>query len=135
MLLPVLVATPVNRVAIRRAFDDIAQSRVDGILIWPGLFTHRVSIAELAAAHKLPSLGSDRHWAEAGTLLSYGASLEEMGRRAAHYVERVLKGADPAAMPIEQPTKVELVINLETAKSLGTAIPQSMLLRADRVIE
>jgi putative ABC transport system substrate-binding protein len=137
VLLPVFVANPVNKPAIRRAFAEIAQSRFDGVLISPAteLFPYRDSVAELAAAQKLPSLGNGRYWAEAGALLSYGADLDHMWRRAAHYVDKILKGADPAVIPIEQPTKVELVINLETARSLGIAIPQSMLLRADRVIE
>jgi len=137
VLLPVLLATPINKPAIRQAFAEIAQSRFDGVLISPAteLFPYRDSVAELAAAQKLPSLGNGRYWAEAGVLLSYGADLDHMWRRAAHYVDKILKGADPAVIPIEQPNKIELVINLETARSLGIAIPQSMLLRADKVIE
>lgn len=136
-LQPVLVASPVNRPSIRQAFADMAKLRVDGLLISPsaGLFAHRASIAELAAAQKLPSLGVNRYWAEAGAVIGYGVDYDEVYRRAASYVDKILKGADPAVIPIEQPTKVELVINLETARSLGVAIPQSMLLRADRVIE
>lgn len=136
-LQPVFVASPVNKPALRRAFGEIARSGIGGLLISPAteLFPYRDSVAELAAAQKLPSLGNGRHWAESGLLLSYGADLEPVWRRAAHYVDMILKGADPAVIPIEQPSKVELVINLETAKALGIAIPQSMLLRADRVIE
>lgn len=136
-LQPVLVTSPVNRPAIRRAFDEVAQARVDGLLISPTaeLFAHRTSIAELAAGHKLPSLGNNRYWPEAGALIGYGVDYDEAYRRAASYVDRILKGTDPAVIPIEQPSKVELVINLETARSLGIAIPQAMLLRADKVIE
>jgi len=136
-LQPVFVGNPINRPAIRRAFAEIAAARVDGLLISPAveLFTHRTSVAELAAVNKLPSLGVNRYWAEAGALIGYGVDYDEIYRRAAGYVDKILKGADPAAMPIQLPTKVELVINLETAKELGVAIPQSMLLRADKVIE
>jgi putative ABC transport system substrate-binding protein len=134
---PVFVSNPINKPAIRRAFAEIAQARVDGVLVSPivELFPHRTSVAELAAVHKLPSLGINRYWAEAGTLIGYGVDYDELYRRAAGYVDKILKGADPAEMPIQLPTKVELVINLETAKELGVAIPQSMLLRADKVIE
>lgn len=134
---PVLLASPVNRPSLRRAFADIAQSKAGGVLISPAveLFPYRSSIAELAAAQKLPSLGNGRYWAESGVLLSYGTDHEHNWRRAAHSADKILKGMDPAVIPIEQPSKVELVINLETAKSLGIAIPQAMLLRADKVIE
>lgn len=136
-LWPVFVPNPVGRSTIRSAFAEIAQSRIDGLLISPALelFPYRTVIAELATAQKLPSLGNGRHWADAGTLIGYGNNFEEMGRRAAHYVDGILKGADPAVMPIQQPTSIELIVNLETAKSLGVAIPQALLLRADRVIE
>jgi putative ABC transport system substrate-binding protein len=136
-LQPVFVPNPINRPAIRRAFSEIAQARVDGLLISPivELFPHRTSVADLAAIHKLPSLGINRYWAEAGTVIGYGVDYDEIYRRGAGYVDKILKGADPAVMPIQQPSKVELVINLETAKELGVAIPQWMLLRADRVIE
>jgi putative ABC transport system substrate-binding protein len=136
-LQPVFVPNPINRPAIRRAFAEIARARVDGLLISPivELFPHRTSVADLAAVHKLPSLGINRYWAEAGAVIGYGVDYDEIYRRAAGYVDKILKGADPAVMPIQLPTKVELVINLETAKELSLAIPQSMLLRADKVIE
>ena len=92
-------------------------------------------IAELALRHKLPLAALTRVHAEAGGLLTYGPSLELSYRRAASYVDKIIKGAKPAELPVEQPTNFELVINLKTAKALGMKIPQSILLRADRVIE
>lgn len=114
ILQPVFVANPINRPAIRRAFSEIGQARVDGLLISPvvELFQHRTSIAELAVVHRLPSLGVNRYWAEAGAVIGYGVDYDDMYRRAAGYVDKILKGADPAVMPIQLPTKVELVINL-----------------------
>ena len=134
---PVLVPSPVNRAAIRRAFADIAGMKIDGVLVSPAseLFPFRGMIAELLAVQKLPGLGANRYWPEAGVVLGYGGDPEEYWRRGAHYVDQILKGVDPAVIPIEQPTKVDLVINLETAKALGLAIPQSVLMRADKVIE
>ena len=96
---------------------------------------NRFRMAELALKHRLPSLSGEPNSAEAGTLLFYGPSILEGCRRAANYVDKVLKGANPADLPVEQPTKFELVINLKTAKALGSTIPQSLLLRADQVIE
>lgn len=134
---PVLVTSPVSRATIRRAFADMARMKIDGVLVSPAgeLFPFRGTIGELAAVQKLPSLGNGRYWPQAGTLLGYGADFDAMYRRAADYVDRILKGGDPAVMPIEQPSTIELVVNLETARALGIAIPQSMLMRADKVIE
>ena len=92
-------------------------------------------IAELAAKHRLPSISAYAVYAESGGMMSYGSSLTDNFRRAATYVDKILKGAKPADLPIEQPTKFELVINLKTAKALGLTIPQSLLQRADQVIE
>ena len=96
---------------------------------------NRVRIVQLAATHRLPVMYEVEAFVAAGGLLSYGPSLADMYRRAAIYVDRILKGAKPADLPIEQPTKFDLVINLKTAKALGLTIPPSLLLRADQVIE
>jgi ABC-type uncharacterized transport system substrate-binding protein len=101
----------------------------------PRHFSHRVRIAELAINRRLPTMCGAREYVEAGCLMSYGANFTDQYRRAAYFVDRILKGAKPADLPIEQPTKFELVINLKTAKALGLTIPPSLLLRADQVIE
>jgi len=134
---PVLVPPPISRSTIRRAFADIVRAKYDAVLISPvtELYPFRDAVAELAVARGLPSLGSGRLWAEAGALLGYGVDSDQNFRRGAHLVDRLVKGAQPGALPIENPTKVELIVNLETARSLGIAIPQSLLLRADKVIE
>jgi len=98
-------------------------------------FSERRRIAELAMAAQLPMVCGFREHAEDGALMSYGIDLRENFRRAAAYVDKILKGAKPADLPIEQPTKFELVVNLKTAKTLGLTIPESFLLRADEVIE
>ena len=96
---------------------------------------HRARIAELAATSRLPAIYGYRQNVEAGGLMSYGANYPDLLRRAGTYVDKILKGANPADLPVEQPTKFEFVINLRTAKALGLAIPPSLLLRADQVIE
>jgi putative ABC transport system substrate-binding protein len=92
-------------------------------------------VCELALQRKLPAIGFGRVFAEAGCLMSFGENLKEMHRRAAWFVDKILKGAKPADLPVEQPTKIEVIVNLRTAKALGLTIPQSLLLRADQVIE
>lgn len=90
---------------------------------------------ELALKHRLPTVGGFREYAEAGGLIAYGPHLPDYYRRAAGYVEKILKGAKPGDLPVEQPTKFELIINLKAAKALGLTIPQSILIRADQVIQ
>jgi ABC-type uncharacterized transport system substrate-binding protein len=99
------------------------------------MFAHRTQILELAAKQKLPTMHPQRQWVEDGGLISYGPNFPDLSRRAATYVDKILKGAKPADLPVEQPTKFELVVNLKTAKALGLTIPQSVLVRADQVIE
>ncbi len=101
----------------------------------PFLATHQVLIVEFAAKNRLPAMYSTSDFVEAGGLMSYGPDLLDNWRRAAVYVDKIFKGAKPAELPVEQPTKFEFVINLKTAKALGFAIPPSVLSRADRVIE
>jgi len=119
------------------AFEAATRERAEAILSLtsPALYMGRVRITEFAAKHRLPVIGPFRQFAEAGALLTYGVNLFEMNHHAAAYVAKILKGAKPADLPIEQPTKFELVINLKTAKALGLTIPPSVLLRADQVIE
>lgn len=104
------------------------------ILASPIFFHERARIAELALRHRLPTMSVAREFAEAGAMISYGASFSGMFRRAADYVDKIVRGARPAALPVEQPTKFELVVNLKTARALGLTIPQTILVRADELI-
>jgi putative tryptophan/tyrosine transport system substrate-binding protein len=105
------------------------------VLSSPTFSKHREQLAELAVKHRLPTMFTFKHYADAGGLMSYGVEFPPMWRRTADYVARILKGAKPADLPIEQPTKFELVVNLKTAKALGITIPNGILLAADEVIE
>jgi putative ABC transport system substrate-binding protein len=119
-----------------RIFSAMALNRVDGLLVLPDPVTtsNRVKLAELMAKHRLPGIALFRESTEAGFLLSYGINAFDNYRRAAAYVDKILKGARAGDLPIEQGTTFELVINLKTAKALGITIPQSLLRRADDVI-
>jgi len=120
-----------------KAFAAIGASGANGIIVTsdPFFLVSRAKIAQFAASKRLPAVHWSKLFAESGGLMSYGASIEESYRRAATYVDKILKGIKPADLPIEQPTKFELVINLKAAKALGLTIPRSLLVRADQVIK
>jgi putative tryptophan/tyrosine transport system substrate-binding protein len=122
---------------LERAFDSMIRERADGLIVLSDTFAtfYRSRLAELAAKHRLPTVYGHSQYIEAGGLMSYGPSLSDVYRRAASYVDKILKGAKPADLPVEQPTKFELVINLKTAKALGLEVPPTLLARADEVIE
>ncbi len=119
------------------AVAGLVAQRVDAIVIGGSLlaFNMRARLLELANQKRIPVIAPNAAFAEAGALLSYGASLDDLHRRSALVVDKILKGAKPADIPVEQPTLFELVVNLRAAKALGLAVPQSLLLRADEVIE
>ena len=123
--------------AIDRAFGSVARNRPSAILTVADAFlwSQRANIVSASARHRLPGIYPEREYVDAGGLMAYGPNISDNFRRAAGYVDRILKGASPADLPIQQPTKFELVINLKTAKVLGLTIPQSILVRADALIE
>ena len=118
-------------------FTEMSKRRIDGLIVMPDVLTvrHRTRIVGLAAKERLPTIYGFADFGRAGGLMAYSANVPDLFRRAATYVDKILKGARPAELPVEQPTKFELVINLKTAKALGLTIPASLLLRADAVIE
>jgi ABC-type uncharacterized transport system substrate-binding protein len=126
-----------NPAELDGAFSAMARGGRAVLLVLPSgpMFAERRRVAELAAKHRLPSVYDAREYVEAGGLIAYGPNRLELFRRAAVYVDKILKGAKPADLPIEQPTKFELVINMRTAKALGLTIPPSVLARADEIIE
>ena len=119
------------------AFPAMTKARAEALLVMPHAFiyAHARRIVELAAQNRLPAVYAFREAVEAGGLMAYGVDVPDMFRRAATYVDKILKGAKPADLPVERPTKFELLINLKTAKALGLAIPQFLLNRADEVIQ
>lgn len=131
---PVPVTTPQE---LEGAFTAIAKERPEALIPLddPLTFQERRRIADFALRQRLPTASFQRYYTEAGTLVSYGPSFLDLFRRAAAYVDKILKGARPDQLPVEQPKQFELVINLKTAKALGLTIPRSLLLRADEVIE
>ena len=127
---------------LRRAEDispafDALKGRADALYVCsdPLVNTHRIRVNTLALAARLPTMHFFREYVEAGGLMSYGPNLLDLLRRAADYVDKILRGAKPGDIPVEQPTKFDLIINLTTAKALGLTIPEPFLLRADEVIE
>jgi putative ABC transport system substrate-binding protein len=119
--------------ALNRAPSDFRGSLI--VMTSPLLFRDRARLAQFATQHQLPSIFAFREWVEAGGLMSYGPSLNGLYRRAADYIDQIAKGAKPSDLPIEQPTKFDLVINMRTARTIGFSVPTSLLLRADEVIE
>ena len=115
----------------------MARDKVGAVIVLNDTFfiQQRSQIVELAAKNRLPSISAVREYAEVGGLMSYGSSISDNWRRVATYVDKIFKGAKPADLPVEQPTKFELVINGKTAKALGLTIPQALLVSADKVIE
>jgi ABC-type uncharacterized transport system substrate-binding protein len=126
-----------NPADLDNAFSEMTRARAEAmaVLSTPMLGSQRTRLVEFAAKNRLPTVFPFRSYVDAGGFISYGPSLADMSRRAAAYVDKILKGAKPADLPVEQPTKFELVINLKTAKALGLSVPQSLLARADEVIE
>ena len=122
---------------LERALETMVRERPDALVLLadPLTLSQRLRIVEFAAEERLPAIYEVSQFVDAGGLMSYGPDIDELVRRAATYVDKILKGAKPADLPIEQPTKFEFVINLKCAKVLGVTIPQSVLLQADRVIE
>jgi putative ABC transport system substrate-binding protein len=122
---------------IDRAFSDMTRARAGALTVWTtAMFvTERRGLVALAAKNRLPAVYTLREFVDAGGLMSYGHSQADLNRRAATYVDKILKGAKPADLPVEQPTKFDLVINLKTAKALGLTIPPALLARADHVVE
>jgi putative ABC transport system substrate-binding protein len=122
---------------LKGMFETISRARPDALMTTADTYvlSHQVPIVEFAVKGRLPSIFPDREFVHAGGLMFYGSSIAEMYRRAAAYVDRILKGAKPADLPVERPLKFDMVINLKTARALGLTIPQAVLLRADEVIQ
>ena len=122
---------------VAAVFGKLQHDKIQGLIVTPAatLTAWRESIIEQAAKHRLPAIYGQSVYVDAGGLISYAANLPDLYRRAAAYADKIFKGAKPGDLPIEQPTKFELVINLKTAKALGIKIPDVVMLRADRVIE
>jgi putative ABC transport system substrate-binding protein len=120
-----------------RAFETAIRQRADALVVGINVLTqaNRRPIADLATKHRLPAIYASREFVDAGGLVALGVSYPDLYRRAATYVDKILKGAKPADLPIEQPTKFELIINLKTAKALGLEVPPMLLARADEVID
>jgi putative ABC transport system substrate-binding protein len=120
-----------------KAFSEMRRTRASALTLLPSavFYSERRRLVDLAAKNQLAAVYTTREFVDAGGLMSYGPNIADLFRRAATYVDRILKGAQPGDLPVEQPTKFELVINLKAAKALGLMIPQSVLARADYVIE
>jgi putative ABC transport system substrate-binding protein len=128
---------PRNLNELDTAFADLLNARPDALLVTAEAFTrqHLVRILDFANSNKIPAMFEDSSYVVAGGLMSYGPDYQDVFRKAAVFVDKILKGAKPADLPIEQPTKFELVINLKTAKAIGLSVPPTLLTTADKVIE
>jgi putative tryptophan/tyrosine transport system substrate-binding protein len=126
-----------SSIEIDEAFTRIIDDHTQALIIFADLvtFAHQKKLADLALTYRLPAMFGFQEFTEMGGLITYGANVSEMWRRAATYVDKILRGADPGELPIDQPTRFELVVNVKTAKSLGIQVPASLLVRADKVIE
>ena len=137
------LVVPLHLLAVRdlpeleQAFHAITAAQDPGLFTIPDpfLFVQRQRVAQFALEHRLPTMFPDSPWVETGGLMSYGVHLEAQYRRAAVYVDKILRGTRPADLPVEQPMKLELIINLKTAKALGLTIPATLLFQADKVIQ
>jgi putative ABC transport system substrate-binding protein len=123
--------------ALEQAFATMVRDRAQAFVVLgePVMFNYRSQISIIAIGNRLPAISTGREYAEAGFLLSYGSNFQDLFRRSAIFIDKILKGAKPADLPVEQPTKFELVVNLQTAKALGLEVPLSLQQRADEVIE
>jgi ABC-type uncharacterized transport system substrate-binding protein len=123
--------------AIEHAFSAMSKERVGGVIVCGDrmLSTHRSRIYELAAKARIPTMYANRRFVDSGGLMSYGTNLAEVYQRIAVYVDKILKGAKPGDLPLEQPTKFEIAINLNAAKAIGLAVPRSLLLRAEHIVQ
>jgi len=129
---PVIVEGPEE---FEGAFSAMRREQAGALIVQPIFTEHRQRIVALAAKNRLPTISDPREFADAGGLMSYGPNLREIYRRAATYVDKILKGTKPADLPVDQPTRFEMVINMKTAKALGLTFPPSILIRADQVIQ
>jgi putative tryptophan/tyrosine transport system substrate-binding protein len=122
---------------IERSLDLAAKQRADAVIVIhsPLMVMHRKQVAQFALKRRLPLMSAPSQFPEAGALISYGPDLSKFFKRAAIFVDKILKGAIPADIPVEQPTKIDLVVNMNTAKALGIKVPNSILVRADRIID
>jgi putative ABC transport system substrate-binding protein len=131
------IASLASALVVAKALSTVMVKRPDALLVLsdPVFGNHLAQITKMATENRLPAIYARREFAEVGGLLAYGPSFEDNFRRAAGYVDKILKGAKPADLPVQQPSQLELVINLKAAKALGLTVPQSFLLRADEVIQ
>jgi putative ABC transport system substrate-binding protein len=122
---------------IEDALAAVVRHRADALLIMPesAFFAHAARINEVAIKHRFPTIALIREFTQRGSLMSYGPSIPDLVKKSAAFIDKILKGAKPADLPIEQPTKFDFVINLKTARALGLTIPPAVLLQADHVIE